>query len=311
MTATRLIRGLLRRIPIGQEFLQAYDLMRDARDCPAAHHPGLYHSPIPSVSEIKAQRERIFAIPKELPAIDLNVADQFALGKQIAPFVAACPFPQTQTPPWRYYGDNNWFPWGDAVVLHALMRHFRPARVVEVGSGYSSAVILDTIEHDLSGQGSCTFIDPYPERLRSLLRPEDQERCQVIASPVETVGLDPYRELSAGDILVIDSSHVSKVGSDVNWLFFEVLPRLSAGVLVHVHDVRFPFEYPENLLEQGLADNEAYMLRAFLMYNNQFKIIFWNNFLRKTEAEWLAQNLPGCLKGWSTSIWLRTMGGSK
>jgi Methyltransferase domain len=308
MTATRLMRGLLRRFPIGKEFLDAYDLMRVSRDCPAAHHPGEYQSPIPSLSRIKAQRERIFNIPKEIPGVDLNIAGQRALGMKIAPLVADCPFPQTKTPPWRYFGANNWFSWGDAVVLHALLRHNRPARVVEVGSGYSSAVILDTVEHYLSGSCHCTFVEPHPERLQSLLRPDDQERCRVIVEPVETLSLDPFRELSTGDILLIDSSHVSKVGSDVNWLFFEVLPRLGPGVFVHVHDVKFPFEYPENWFEKGFAPNEAYILRSFLMFNYQFQIAFWNDCLRECEGQWLAQNLPGCLKGWNTSIWLRTTG---
>ena len=145
---------------------------------------------------------------------------------ELAPFVADCPLPVTATPPWRYHGDNGWFSWGDAVVLYALIRSSRPARILEVGSGFSSAVILDTVEHHLGDTTHCTFIEPYPDRLRSLLRPDDQQRCQVVVNRVHTVGIDPFLELAAGDILLIDSSHVSKVGSDVNWLIFEVLPRL-------------------------------------------------------------------------------------
>ena len=112
----------------------------------------------------------IFAIPKEFPGIDLNVEGQRLLGMDLAPIVADCPFPRAATPPWRYHADNDWFSWGDVVVLHALIRNFRPARILEVGSGFSSAVILDTVEHYMGSTTHCTFIEPYPDRLRSLLR---------------------------------------------------------------------------------------------------------------------------------------------
>lgn len=307
MTVTGLMHRLLHRLPIGKELINTYQFMLKMRDCPASRNLQHYESPIPSLSQIKADRDWIFAVPREFPGIDLNLAGQRALGLELAPFVADCAFPLTSTPPWRYYWSDGkrWFDWGDAVVLHALMRHFRPARVLEVGSGFSSAVILDTVEHHLVDTTHCTFIEPYPDRLRSLLRPDDQQRCEVIVNRVHTVGLDPFLELTAGDILLIDSSHVSRVGSDVNWLIFEVLPRLAPGVLIHVHDVLFPFEYPEIWFESGQALNEAYLLRALLIHNHRFEIIFWNDYLKKCETEWLRQNLPGCLIGASTSIWLR------
>jgi Methyltransferase domain len=306
MTPKRLVRGVLKRMPIGKNFVRAYDIMEGLRDCPGAHDLGSYQSPIPKLSEIRADRDRIFALPEEIPGIPLNAEAQRALGAELAPFVAECPFPATLTPPWRYYGENDFFTWGDSLVLHALIRHFRPARILEVGSGFSSAVILDTVEHYLGDATRCTFVEPFPDRLRSLLRPEDERRCTVIVDRVQSLGLDSFRELSAGDILLIDSSHVSKVGSDVNWLFFEVLPQLAPGVLVHVHDVFYPFEYPEDLFPSGYALNEAYMLRAFLIFNDRFRIIFWNDYLKKCDGDWLARTLPGCLKRWSSSIWLRS-----
>lgn len=178
MKATRLMRGLLKWMPIGKDYVRAYGLMQKLRDCPAARDLQTYSSPIPSLSQIKTDRDWIFAIPKEFPGIDLNVAGQRTLGMELAPFVADCPFPVTATPPWRYHVDNDWFSWGDAVVLYALIRSSRPARILEVGSGFSSAVILDTVEHHLGDTTHCTFIEPYPDRLRSLLRPDDQQRCR-------------------------------------------------------------------------------------------------------------------------------------
>jgi Methyltransferase domain len=303
---SRLMRRVLRRIPIANEFAKKYDFVLKAGDCPGVRGLGGYTSPIPSLSEIKADHDRIFAIPRELPGIDLNAAGQRALGLEIAPFVADFPLPETHTPPWRFHGDQGFYSGVDALVLYAMLRHFRPGRVVEVGSGYSSALILDTVEHYLGGTTRCTFIEPYPDRLHSLLRPDDQLRCKVIVDRVQNVALDPFLELSAGDFLVIDSSHVSKVGSDVNGLIFEVLPQIAPGVVVHVHDIWFPFEYPAPGFEWGRSDNEAYILRAFLIFNRRFEIIFWNHYLRRCETEWVAQNLPRFIgPRQCSSIWLR------
>lgn len=305
MTRRQLASSFLKRIPITRELMDAYELIDQLRDCPAARMPGHYQSPIPSLSQIQADRERIFAMPEELPGVDLNAQGQLALGMELAPYMAECPFPENETPPYRYFGSNEFFSWGDALVLNAMIRHWRPARILEVGSGFSSAMILDTVEHHLAGNARCTFIEPYPERLQSLLRPDDYRRCKLIVNRVQAVGLEPFGELSAADILLIDSSHTSKVGSDVNWLLFEVFPRVAPGVLVHVHDVFFPFEYPEDWFETGYAVNEAYLLRAFLTFNRHYEIVFWNDYLKKCHSEWLNQHLPGCLRGWSTSIWLR------
>jgi hypothetical protein len=111
--------------------------------------------------------------------------------------------------------------------------------------------------------------------------------------------------LEANDILFIDSSHVSKAGSDVNHLFFTVLPRLKPGVLVHVHDVFYPFEYPLGWLRQGRAWNELYLLRAFLQYNTAFEMLFFNSFLWKHHKEQLAAKLPRMATNPGGSIWLR------
>ena len=88
-----------------------------------------------------------------------------------------------------------------------------------------------------------------------------------------------FRELHAGDVLFVDSTHVAKVGSDVNHIFFEILPILQPGVVVHFHDIMYPFEYEPKWIYTGVAWNEAYMLRAFLMFNPTFKILLFNSFL--------------------------------
>ena len=116
--------------------------------------------------------------------------------------------------------------------------------------------------------------------------------------------LSVFDALSANDILFVDSTHVSKTGSDVNHLFFEILPRLASGVLVHLHDIFFPFEYPQDWVLGGRSWNEIYMLRAFLQYNNAFRIVFMNTFLEHFHESRFADRMPLCLKNRGGSIWL-------
>ena len=114
-----------------------------------------------------------------------------------------------------------------------------------------------------------------------------------------------FATLEENDILFIDSTHVAKIGSDVNYLFFEVLPRLRAGVYVHVHDIFHPFEYPRAWIYEGRAWTEAYMLRAFLTFNTAFEIVLFNTFLERFHRERFAHKMPLCLRNEGGSIWLR------
>jgi predicted O-methyltransferase YrrM len=221
--------------------------------------------------------------------------------------------PARPTPGFRYYLDNPFFAFGDGVVLTAMLRHLRPKRVVEVGSGFSSAAMLDINERYLSGQTRFTFIDPYPERLLSLLTPADRDGvATVVASKVQDVPLSTFMTLEPGDILFIDSSHVAKEGSDVTHLLFHVLPHVRPGVVIHFHDILWPFEYPVSWLLGGRIWNEAYVLRAFLQFNTSFQMLFFNSYLAKRHGTLLASKLPEMLKTPSfedtfgnSSLWLR------
>jgi hypothetical protein len=122
------------------------------------------------------------------------------------------------------------------------------------------------------------------------------------------VSLPLFDELGAGDMLIIDSTHVAKVGSDVNHLVFEVLPRLAPGVLVHVHDIYHGFEYPRAWAYQLRAWNEAYVLRALLMFNLAWEIVFFNSFIAARHPEAFAASLPAAAESPGSSLWLRPRG---
>jgi predicted O-methyltransferase YrrM len=270
---------------------------------PAGH----FYSALPDLGRVRADAARLFPDPpRTLPGIDLREAAQLRLLEKLRPLYDTQPFPALRTPELRYFFENPAFGYPDALALHMLLRHLRPRRLVEVGCGYSSAVTLDTNDLFLGGRTALTFIEPHPELLRSLLRPGDADRITVLGRPVQEVPLAVFEPLGPGDVLFIDSTHVSKVGSDVNHLYHEVLPRLRPGVLVHVHDVFHPFEYPLEWIVEGRAWSEAYLLRAFLTGNPEWEIVLFNSFLMRFHRAWFAEHMPLFLKLASGgSLWLR------
>jgi hypothetical protein len=165
--------------------------------------------------------------------------------------------------------------------------------------------MLDANEMFFKRSIEMTFIDPNPELLLCLIHKEDKKNNVIVSRRVQDLDLGMFDALQADDILFIDSTHVSKVYSDVNRLFFEILPRLKKGVYVHLHDIFYPFEYPKEWVYEGRAWTEAYLLRAFLQYNNCFRIVLMNTFLEQFHRKFFEQSMPLCLKNPGGSIWIR------
>ncbi len=182
-------------------------------------------------------------------------------------------------PKWRYRIGNPSLSYGDAVGLFCMLNIIKPKRIIEVGSGYSSAMILDINEYCFAWGCELAFIEPYPELLNSLLKKYD--RIHLVKEKLQTIDLDFFSRLEDGDILFVDSTHVSKTGSDVNYLFFEIIPRLNPGVIIHLHDIFYPFEYPHKWLKQGMVWNELFLLRSFLQYNDNYEILYFQNMIEK------------------------------
>lgn len=268
--------------------------------------PGHYYSPIPDAAAVLARGDEVFFRQhQELPGIDLAFPRQEELLRLFLPFYPEQPFDEQPSARCRYGFANDQYGHADALFLYFVLRHARPRRVVEVGTGWSTCVMLDVDDLFLGGQLEITSIDPDPSRLRGSMRPGDERRVRILEQPVQDVPLDVYDRLQAHDVLFIDSTHVLKTGSDVNHLLFQVLPRLVSGVWVHVHDVPYPFEYPREWVAEGRAWNEAYAWRAFLQYNAAFEIQIINTCLEFLEPDWFRQNMPLCLKNVGGSMWLR------
>jgi predicted O-methyltransferase YrrM len=268
--------------------------------------PGHYYSPIPSMDDVCRNEAHIFdGSRRELPGVDLNVEDQINLLNQLKQFYGEQPFSAEPSPVRRYYFQNPYYSYSDAIFLYCMIRFAQPKRIIEIGSGFSSFAMLDTNELFFDGRIQLTLIEPHDKRLRSRLKEKDLEAAEIISKRVQEVELARFAELAAGDVLFVDSSHVAKVGSDVNHILFEILPRLSSGVFVHFHDMFYPFEYPREWIEKGRFWNEDYVLRAFLQYNCAFKVRIWNQFLGTFYPGELAENMPLCMRDIGASLWLQ------
>lgn len=269
--------------------------------------PGHFYSPIPDINEIQSAHDILWPekLPTELPGIDLRPDQQLETFKAIAKLARSHEISERKTEPWRYYSDNVAYGPGDALVLHGMLRHIRPRRLIEIGSGHSSAMTLDTVEHYLGGNTELTFIEPYPDLLESLLRPGDRGRVQIIPQRLQDVPLDTFATLQSGDVLFIDSTHVLKTGSDVAWLYGTVLPTLNPGVHIHIHDMFYPFEYPEEWVMEGRAWTELYLVRAYLAHNPEFQIELFNSWLAMLHEDVIETHLPAMLANPGGALWLR------
>lgn len=243
-----------------------------------AFEPGHYYSVIPSLAEVKAKENELFSKKDDLEGISLNHDQQVSLLEEFKLMSEEKEFSSNTVI--RYNFDNPSFSFDDAPVLHYMLRYIRPKKVIEIGSGHSSALMLDTFDLFIENQTvDFTFIDINLDRLKRNLLDKDYANVKLIEKPVQTVENDVFKSLNSGDLLFIDSSHVSKIGSDLNTIIFKILPLLKSGVYIHFHDVRFPFEYSKELVYNKVFWNEAYLLRSFLMYNERFEITFWLNYL--------------------------------
>ncbi|HMJ74955.1 MAG TPA: class I SAM-dependent methyltransferase [Iamia sp.] len=249
---------------------------------PQAFAPGNFYSPVPPAAELLDAPERARVWPADVadpPGLDVRESAQLALLTRLA----AHRWPTSNGPSPRYEPDNDQFPPQDAAMLRALLLELRPRRMVEVGCGWSTTVTARAIA-DGGFETDLTCIEPYPRDFLASIE-------QVSALRVERVEHTPrsvFDALGAGDVLFIDSSHVAKTGSDVVHLVLEVLPRLADGVIVHVHDVFWPDDYPQGWVRAGFGWNEQYLLQAYLVGNARAHVLALDH--------WLARRHPAAVE---------------
>ena len=266
--------------------------------------PGHFYSPIPRLDDLAADASRIWALPDAIPGIDINGEVQRRHVTRIAELLGGEDLPDEPQPDRRYFAHNVAYGIGDATMLHGMLRLYRPDRIVEIGSGHSSALMLDVLERHLPDT-EVTFVEPYSDLLRSLMRPGDEQRSTILEARAQDLDVEVVRRLEADDVLFIDSTHVVRPGSDVVRIVLDLLPEVAPGVIVHIHDMFWPFELPRPWVEEGRLWAECYLVRAFLTNNPDWEILLFNDYLGRTERELLEEKLPRFLENTGGSLWLR------
>lgn len=270
-----------------------YDLLRRS-----------FYSPIP---DLKAVRAEVWTRESELPAVDFDVEAGLAfVRRELAEYIAEYAPPRQPTgDPQDFYLDNDLYESGDAELLYAMVRHANPSRVIELGSGMSTLVIADALFAGKEGADTRHMIyDPYP---RPELRGTFENLGELHAVSANEVPIEEFEQLGDGDVLFVDTTHTVKIGSEVNRVILEVLPRLAPGVLVHIHDIYLPWEYPREFMEERrFFWNEQYLLQAFLAFNREFEVLFGTQALARRFTKELTSVLPSrSLGSHPSAFWMR------
>lgn len=277
--------------------------------------PVHFYSPIPDLKDL--EKRKVWDKKSELGGIRFDVKKQLALlerlGKKYG-YECSWPFEKT-TKEGEFYLDNNSFLFGDAASLHSIIREFKPNRIFEIGSGNSSKIISKALmlnKKEDGKHGEYTIIDPYP--LGYVSKKLINYKC-LVRERVELVDPKIFDQLKKNDILFIDTGHSVRIGSDVNFLYLDVLPRLKSGVIIHCHDIDMPYEYPKCYATNETFRQfwtERYLLQAFLIFNNQFEVILpmgylMRNHILRFKKLFPAYNpeKPGGRLSISVSFWMR------
>ena len=260
----------------------------------------------PTYAEAHLPRET--AGERALPGIDLGEAGQLALLERFTYADELRALPQDKPSPAEFGYRNPMFGPGDAEIYYNLIRAYRPRRIVEIGSGNSTLMALRAIAanrgDDPAYACDVTCIEPYEAPWL------ESTGVTVVRERVETVDLARFTDLGGDDILFIDSSHVIRPYGDVLREFLEILPTLAPGVLVHVHDVFTPRDYPEAWLRaERRLWNEQYLLEAFLSFNSRFSVVCANNWLKHNHWDAFSRACPMTTHSDEPgSFWMRVNG---
>ena len=209
---------------------------------------------------------------------------------------------------YQYFTDNGFFGEVDGEILYSMVRHFKPNRIIEIGSGYSTYVTAQAVVKNKSDYGhetEFTAIEPYPNKVLKIGFPG---LSNLIEKKLQDVPLFYFTSLEENDILFIDSSHVLTIGGDVQYEYLDILSRLKKGVIIHIHDIFLPEEYPRDwIFKLYRFWNEQYLLQAFLSFNDSFKILWMGNYMALKNSDKLENTFNSYKrsKANSSNFWVK------
>ena len=227
---------------------------------------------------------------RDLPGIDFNTEEQLSLLRNFNYNNELLNFPIDQKEEIEFYYNNGSYGSGDAEYLYNMIRHFKPSKIIEIGSGSSTLMALNAINQNKKEDNKykCQHIciEPYEQPFLEKIG------VQLIREKVETFDKSFFQILEENDILFIDSSHIIRPQGDVLYIYLNILPTLKPGVLVHVHDIFMPKDYLDEWIYDHILFNEQYLLEAFLTFNPNFKIIGALNYLSHNYQKEFASVCP-------------------
>lgn len=270
--------------------------------------PVHYGSPIPDTRELR-KRFNLWYKESDLTGIDMNTEEQLKLLNTLQTYQTECDE--------LFYGEVARHGFGpgygevESHILHSMIRYLKPHTIVEVGSGVSTSFSVNALSLNKGRDGinsKMISIEPYP---RSQLR-NIQGDCEIKIIPklIQDINIEFFKILDEGDILFIDSSHIVKVASDVNFLYLDVLPNLKKGVVIHMHDIPFPYPTPDPeywIFRAHQFWTESALLQAFLAYNSAFKILLCSSYLHYKKPKELGYvfKIYDPARHFPSSIWLQ------
>jgi hypothetical protein len=266
-----------------------------------------FYSPIP---DLDALPPGTFERRSELPGIAWDLDRQLAFVRdELGPAMRAFDPPASPDGNRFQYTPNLSYTMADAKALYAMVRSARPSRIVELGSGHSTLVTAQAVRENAADghPASLEVFDPFP----SVVSDELPGLTRLERIGAQQVPLSTFESLRSGDVLFVDTTHTVKVGSDVNFVVLEVLPRLAEGVIVHLHDIFLPYEYPKQWLEDyGLYWTEQYLVQAFLAHNSAFEVLASMHALQRDRRDAMAELLTPAVADWpGGAFWMRRTGG--
>jgi predicted O-methyltransferase YrrM len=285
--------------------LQAAD-PRLLERCGFRLEPLSYYSPLNQLQFLEDNQD-LWSAPSVPLDIDWRVDHQLEVAKEVSRYIhELADIPDHAGSGSEFYWQNNFWNSADALVQYGLLRSRKPSAVIEVGCGFSSLLAARALrknsEENRELTTNVTLIEPNPRRELLDKLPRD---WRLVESILQRCPFEWFGRLGPGDLLFYDGSHCCHTASDVNWFFFQVLPRLREGVLIHVHDIFFPSDYPREWLFERLQSwNEQFLLQAFLMNNSAYRVEIANAFIaREREAQMKA--LYGAIQPfWGASFWM-------
>ena len=270
--------------------------------------PVFYESPIP---DTRTLNEIIWKKETKMVGIDINEKNQLKLlslfSSRFKEEYRRLPNNKTKVPH-QYFLNNITFGSVDGEILYCMLRYFKPSRILEIGSGNTTYLSVQSIQKNFEeGSPKCvlTSVEPYPN---TILREGFPGLSKLVSKKVQDLPISEFTILEENDVIFIDSSHALKIGSDVQYEFLEILPRLKKGVIVHFHDIFLPAEYPKGWVLNKLRFlNEQYLLQAFLAFNRSFEVIWAGSYMHlkhpvKLEAAFKSYKRN---ERWPSSFWIR------